>query len=85
MAEKLIGHVTHWYGHLNVAGIHVDEGELHVGDTIHVHGHASELEQTVASMEIDHHHVEEAHTGDDIGVVMAGRVREHDEVHKILG
>ena len=82
--EQLIGHVTHWYGHVNVAGIHIEQGELHAGDRIHILGHTTDLEQAVGSMEVDHHHVEAAHEGDDIGVRVADHVREHDAVYRVL-
>ena len=82
--EQLIGHVTHWYGHVNVAGIHIERGELHTGDRIHILGHTTDLEQAVGSMEVDHRHVEAAHEGDDIGVRVADHVREHDAVYQVL-
>ncbi len=85
MAEQPIGHVTHWYGNLSVAGIHVDQGTLHVGDKIHVLGHTSDVEQQVGSMEIDHHKVQEAHAGEDIGIRLGEHVREHDTVYRIEG
>ena len=45
MSEQLIGTVTHYFGKAQVAGIEVTEGELHVGDTIHVIGHTSDFTQ----------------------------------------
>lgn len=83
MTEEQIGVVTHYYSHLQVAGIHVDSGELHVGDRIHVVGHTSDFEQTVGSMEIEHGHVEVAHPGDDVGIKVVDHAREHDRVFKV--
>lgn len=80
MAERLIGHVTHWYGGIGVAGVHMDEGELHVGDTVHIVGHTSDLTQKVDSMEVEHHYVPEARAGEDIGIRAVEHVREHDRV-----
>ncbi|HEX9092440.1 MAG TPA: EF-Tu/IF-2/RF-3 family GTPase [Coriobacteriia bacterium] len=84
MAEQLVGHVTHWFGHVNVAGIQIEQGELHTGDKIHIVGHTTDLEQAVGSMEIEHRRIEEAHAGEDIGVRVADPVREHDSVYKVL-
>ena len=83
MAEKLVGHVTHWFGRPMVAGIHVDHGVLHAGDTVHIVGHTSDIEQPVLSMEVEHHHVEEAREGDDIGIRVSDHVREGDRVYLV--
>ena len=36
--EKLIGRITHYFSHLSVGIIEFTEGELKVGDVIHVKG-----------------------------------------------
>jgi translation elongation factor EF-Tu-like GTPase len=84
MTEHLVGHVTHWYGRNMVAGIHVDHGELHAGDVVHIVGHTSDLKQPVGSIEIDHHHVEAARQGDEIGIQVGDHVREKDRVYRVL-
>lgn len=84
MAEQLIGHVTHWYGRNMVAGVHVDSGELHPGDMVHIVGHTSDVEQPIGSIEIDHNRIETAHTGDEIGIKVGEHVREHDLVYRVL-
>ena len=83
MAEQLIGHVTHWFGRVNVAGIHLESGELREGDVIHIHGHTSDIEQRVGSMEVEHNVVHEARPGEDISVKVGDHVREHDEVYVV--
>jgi translation elongation factor EF-Tu-like GTPase len=83
MAEQLVGHVTHWFGRNMVAGIRVDSGTLHVGDTVHILGHTSEVEQPIASMELDHHHIDEARAGDEIGIAVTDHVREGDRVYLV--
>jgi len=45
MTETKIGTVTHYFNHLHVAGVTITDGELHMGDTIHVKGHTSDFEQ----------------------------------------
>ncbi|HSM02941.1 MAG TPA: EF-Tu/IF-2/RF-3 family GTPase [Acidimicrobiia bacterium] len=79
MAEKKVGDVVHYYGEIGVAGV-VLTGELEVGDTIHVVGHTTDFTDTVESIQIDHETVEKAKKGDDVGIKVSDRVREHDEV-----
>ena len=84
MAGQLIGHVTHWYGHNLVAGVHMDEGELREGDVVHILGHTSDVEQAVGSIEIEHQRVDAAHPGEEIGIKVGEHVREHDKVYRLL-
>ena len=84
MSEQLIGTVTHYFGKAQVAGIEITEGELHVGDTIHVIGHTSDFTQQVESLQIDRAAVESAGVGDQIGIKVAEHAREHDKVYRVL-
>ena len=83
--EQEIGIVKHYYNHLNVAGVTVTRGSLKVGDKIHVKGHTTDFEEKVSALEKDHKTVEEAKPGDDVGIKMVGKCREHDKVYKVLG
>jgi hypothetical protein len=83
MTETRIGTVTHYFSHLQVAGVTITEGELHKGDTIHVKGHTSDFQQKVESMEIDHEPVEIANPGDQIGLSVIEHARERDTVHSV--
>ena len=85
MAEEKIGVVTHYWNHLHVAGVKIDNGELKVGDTIHVKGHTSDFTQQVESMRIEEETIEVARAGDDIGLAVVEHAREHDEVFKVIG
>jgi len=84
MSEELIGIVTHYFGKAKVAAIKITEGELHVGDTIHVVGHTSDFSQQLNSIEIDRAPVEVARIGDEIGVQVVEHAREHDKVYRVL-
>jgi putative protease len=84
MAEQKIGTVIHYWGKAGVAGLTITDGELRVGDTIHIKGHTSDFTQSVESMEIEGAQVEIARVGDDIGVKVVEHAREHDEVFKVL-
>ena len=84
MVEEKIGIVEHYFDKISVAAIRITEGNLKVGDKIHIKGHTSDFEQTVDSIQIEHERVEEAKPGDSIGIKITDRVREHDEVFKIV-
>jgi len=84
MAEQIIAVVTHYFGNIGVAALKITDGELRVGDTIHVKGHTSDFTQTVDSMQVEHESVEVARKGDEIGMKTAEYVRENDAVYKVL-
>ena len=81
MPEKKIGNVTHYYNHLHVASVEITDGELHVGDKIHIEGHTSDFTQKIDSMELDHEKVEVAKPGDIVGIATDQHAREHDNVY----
>ena len=84
MAEKrLVGKVTHYYPKIGVAVIDVLD-EIKIGDRISIEGATTNFEQVVESMEIEHKKIEVAKAGDKIGLKVIDRVREKDNVYKIL-
>ncbi len=83
MAEEKIGTITHYFGKIGVATVKITDGELNVGDTIHVKGHTSDFTQTVDSMQVEHESVAVARAGDEVGLKTAEYVREHDAVFKV--
>jgi len=83
MREQEIGEVTHYWGGIGVAGIHLNE-PLEVGDLIHVVGHTSDFEQEIRSMEFEHHKIVHADPGADIGIAVAEHAREHDRVYRLI-
>ena len=83
MAEQLIGKVTHYFGKAQVAGIQITDGQLRVGDTIHILGHTSDFTQEVESMQIDRAPIESAKVGDEIGIKVTEHAREHDQVYLV--
>jgi len=84
MAEQKIGIVTHYFGKIGVAALKITDGELKVGDTIHIKGHTSDFTQTVETMQVEHESVDVARAGDEIGLKTAEYVREHDEVYRVM-
>jgi translation initiation factor IF-2 len=82
MPEERVGIVKDYFAKVGVAGIDL-EGTLRVGDTIHIKGHTTDLEQAVESMQIEHDQVEEAKSGDAIGIKVNDRCRGGDVVYKV--
>ena len=85
IAEKRVGVVTHYYSHLNVAVVKLDQGSLQVGDPIRIKGHTTDLQQRVESMQIEHQAIQRAEIGQEFGLKVTDHVREHDVVSKVLG
>ncbi len=81
--DEAIGIVTHYYSHLGVAVVQVNKGSLKTGDTIHITGHTTDFAQVVASMEYEHRHVDQASTGQSVGLKVANEAREHDIVYLV--
>ncbi len=82
MPEEEIGTVSDFFAHPVVAGIELT-GTLKTGDKVHIRGHTTDLEFTVASMQIDNVDVTEAKAGDAVGVKVSDRVRRGDTVYKV--
>ena len=81
--ETRVGMVTHYFSHLSVAVVRLENGMLREGDTIHIKGHTSDFRQRVGSMEVDRVHVSEARIGQSFGLKVNEHAREHDVVYKV--
>ncbi len=80
--EREIGKVAHYFSHLNVAALDLDE-PISVGDVVHVKGHTTDFTQTIESMQIGHTDVQVARPGDDVAIRVRDHVREHDKIYKL--
>ena len=83
MKEERVGIVSHYYDKIGVAAV-VLEGELAVGDTIHIKGHTTDFTQKMESIQIENKNVERAKEGDNIGIKIKEHAREHDIVYKVV-
>jgi len=81
MTEKKIGKITHYYNHRHVATVNITDGELHIGDMIHVEGHTSNFMQKLCSMELEHESTDVAKPGDNVGIAIDEYARENDSVY----
>jgi putative protease len=75
-----IAQVTHYYSKISVGILRLYD-TLRVGDWVHFYGNKTNFIQEVTSMEINRQQVQEAHTGDDIGLLVADKVHEGDWVY----
>lgn len=79
--SNVIGKVTHYFSKVRAAVIKLDK-PLSVGDTIKIKGHTTDFTQQINSMQIDRVPVNTAKKGNEIGLLVESRVREHDIVYK---
>lgn len=79
---KLIGEVTHYFGKISVAVIKITDN-LKVGDEIRIVGGEIDFNQTIESMEADHKKIEQAKSGDSVGLKVQEKVREGYKVYKL--
>jgi hypothetical protein len=84
MEENKVGVVIKFFGKIGVAAIQLTDDGLTVGNTIHIKGHTTDFTQKVESMQIENENVEKAALGADIGIKVGDRVRENDEVYKVI-
>ncbi len=83
MVEEKIGIVDHFFTHISVAAIKITDGDLKIGDTIHTVGAHTDFKQRIDSMEIDRNPVQMVKAGDDVGIKVNERSREHDIIYKV--
>ena len=79
---KLIGNVVHYYGHVGVAVIELNDS-LNATDTIRIAGGTTDFTQSVDSMEVDHAKVDKAKPGDCVGLKVSQKVKEGYKVYKL--
>ena len=79
--ETEIGSVMTYYNNIGVAAIELT-GNVKVGDTIIIRGYTTDVEHVIDNMEIDHKSVQEAKSGDEIGIKVASKLRKKDRVYK---
>ena len=79
--EKVIGVVTHYFPHVRAAVIKL-KASLSVGDKIKIKGHTTDFSQKISSLQMDRVPINTAKKGQEIGLQVDSRVRQHDKVIK---
>ncbi|MFC1621142.1 hypothetical protein ACFL2G_02445 [Candidatus Omnitrophota bacterium] len=85
MSLEEIGIVTHYFGHVEAAVIKLTKGSLSLGDTIVIKGHTTEFKEKIDSMQLDRAPITSASIGQEVGLRVKARTREHDAVYKLVG
>ncbi|MEM4647777.1 MAG: translation elongation factor-like protein [Candidatus Pacearchaeota archaeon] len=81
--EIEIGKVVHYFSKIGVAVVELKDN-IKKGDKIHIKGHTTDFTQKVESMQINHKPINEAKSGEEIGLKVKDRVREGDIVYKVV-
>ena len=77
----VIGIITHYFPKVRAAVIKL-KAPLAVGETIKIKGHTTDFTQNVSSIQLEHSTLKEAKKGQEIGLLVNSRVRQHDLVYK---
>ena len=77
---KKIGVIENYFSKISVAVLDLTDGDLKVGDTIHIKGATTDYKQKVDSMQIEREEVEMVNKGLKVGLKTTERVRKTDEV-----
>ena len=83
MKEDRVGIVSNYFKKIGVAAATL-EGDLAVGDTIHIKGNSTDFSQKVESMQIEHKNIEKAKKGDDVGIRVKEYTRKHDVIYRVI-
>ena len=83
MEEKQLGVIDDFFAKVGVMALKLED-TVKIGDTIHIKGHTTDINQAVASMQIDNKPVQEAKKGDSVGIKIDGRARKGDMVYRVI-
>ncbi|HYU64853.1 MAG TPA: translation elongation factor-like protein [Candidatus Paceibacterota bacterium] len=72
---KELGKVTHWYDKAGVAVVKLS-GSLKVGDSIKFKKGDQEIEDSVASMQVDHKDVPSGKKGNEVAIKLSQKAKE---------
>jgi putative protease len=76
---RAIGSVIHYWSGLGVAGVELSDS-LRMDDWVYFRGATTDFQQRVTSMQLNHRFVNEAHAGQQIGILVADKVRVGDTI-----
>lgn len=79
--EEIVGKIIHYYDKIGVAVVKL-EGNLMVGDTIHVKGKQTDFEQQVESIQVEHESTSGGKKGEEVAVKLNEKAKEGDLVYK---
>jgi putative protease len=77
---RAIGTVIHYWTRLGVAGVELTDS-LQMDDWVHFRGATTDFQQRVTSMQLNRRFINQAHAGQQIGILVAERVRAGDTIY----
>jgi len=80
--EKAIGIVTHYFPKVRAAVVKL-KAPLAIGETVKIKGHTTDFKQKIISMQINRVPITAGKRGNEIGLLVDSRVRQHDTVYKV--
>lgn len=83
LPEEPIGRVTHYFPKAHATAILVEREGLRLGDVLYFKGHTTHFKETVRSLQINCQPVTQAEVGQEVGIQVKARTREHDQVFKL--
>lgn len=78
--NKPMGEVTHFFTNIKVAIIKFKK-PIKVGDEIQIKGATTDFKMAIKSMQYEHEPIKIAKKGQEVGIKVAKKVREGDEVY----
>ncbi|MCL5090831.1 MAG: hypothetical protein M1514_02355 [Patescibacteria group bacterium] len=82
MPDFKVGKITHYFDKIGVAVLELTSS-LSVGDTIRIDRGSDEVRMTVSSMQIEHEQIQDAQSGQTVGLKVDQPVSEGNEVYKV--
>jgi len=83
LPSEPIGRVSHYFSKAKAAAVVIERDGIRIGDLLFFKGHTSRFKQRVNSLQINHQTISQASSGDEVGILVQSRVREHDLVFKL--
>jgi translation initiation factor IF-2 len=78
-----IGKVIHYWTRLGVAGVELTD-TLKMDEPVHFLGATTDFGQRVTSLQLNKRFINEAFAGQQVGILVADRVRTGDTVYRVI-
>ena len=83
LPDEPMGRVTHYFSKAKAAAVMIERDTIRVGDVLFIKGHTTGFKQPVQSLQINRQGVTQATAGEEVGIGVRSKVREHDLVYKL--
>jgi len=82
LANTKIGKIVHYFDKIGVAVLKVEKGSVKVGDEIIIGEEKTGFVQKVESMQLEHSSINEAKSGDEVGLKVDQKIKKDMPVYK---